>query len=220
MEIKGTKDGLLISLEDQDWSIAKKNLLEQITAKQEFFIGAQLILDVGNKILRTKEMKALREVLLEQKIVLKGILSESMVTRNSAESMGLITKIGKSNTIDLESMKPLDTVMAGESAVFIHRTMRSGFKVAYHGHVVIVGDVNPGAEIISSGSIIVWGRLRGTVHAGAEGDETAIVCALDLSPMQLRIATKIATTPQDGQEPKPEIARIKDNQIIAEPWQQ
>jgi septum site-determining protein MinC len=220
MEIKGTKDGLLISLEDQDWSIAKKNLLEQITAKQEFFIGAQLILDVGNKILRTKEMKALREVLLEQKIVLKGILSESMVTRNSAESMGLITKIGKPNTIDLEGMKPLDTVMAGESAVFIHRTMRSGFKVAYHGHVVIVGDVNPGAEIISSGSIVVWGRLRGTVHAGAEGDETAIVCALDLSPMQLRIATKIATTPQDGQEPKPEIARIKDNQIIAEPWQQ
>ncbi len=220
MEIKGTKDGLLISLEDQDWSIAKKNLLEQITAKQEFFIGAQLILDVGNKILRTKEMKALREVLLEREIVLKGILSESMVTRNSAESMGLITKIGKPNTIDLEGMKPLDTVMAGESAVFIHRTMRSGFKVAYHGHVVIVGDVNPGAEIISSGSIIVWGRLRGTVHAGAEGDETAIVCALDLSPMQLRITTKIATTPQDGQEPKPEIARIKDNQIIAEPWQQ
>lgn len=220
MEIKGTKDGLLISLEDQDWPIAKKNLLEQITAKQEFFIGAQLILDVGNKILRTKEMKALREVLLEREIVLKGILSESMVTRNSAESMGLITKIGKPNTIDLEGMKPLDTVMAGESAVFIHRTMRSGFKVAYHGHVVIVGDVNPGAEIISSGSIIVWGRLRGTVHAGAEGDETAIVCALDLSPMQLRIATKIAITPQDDQEPKPEIARIKDNQIIAEPWQQ
>lgn len=220
MEIKGTKDGLLISLEDQDWSIAKKNLLEQITAKHEFFIGAQLILDVGNKILRTKEMKALREVLLEREIVLKGILSESMVTRNSAESMGLITKIDKPSSIDLESMKPLDTLMAGESAVYIHRTMRSGFKVAYHGHVVIVGDVNPGAEIISSGSIIVWGRLRGTVHAGAEGDETAIVCALDLSPMQLRIATKIATTPQDGQEPKPEIARIKDNQIIAEPWQQ
>ncbi len=220
MEIKGTKDGLLISLDDQDWPIAKNNLLEQITAKHEFFKGAQLILDVGNKILRTKEMKALREVLLEQEIVLKAILSESMVTHNSAESMGLITKIGKPTTIDLESMKPLDTVMAGESAVFIHRTMRSGFKVAYHGHVVIVGDVNPGAEIISSGSIIVWGRLRGTVHAGAEGDETAIVCALELSPMQLRIAAKIATTPQDGQEPKPEIARIKDNQIIAEPWQQ
>jgi len=66
----------------------------------------------------------------------------------------------------------------------------------------------------------VWGHLRGTVHAGAEGDEGAVVCALDLSPMQLRIASNIATTPSDQEEPKPEIARIKAGQIIAELWKQ
>lgn len=101
----------------------------------------------------------------------------------------------------------------------IQRTMRSGFKVAYQGHVVVLGDVNPGAEIFASGSIIVWGRLRGTAHAGAEGDETAVVCALELTPTQLRIASKAATTPQDQEQLQPEIASIKDNQIIAEPWQ-
>jgi septum site-determining protein MinC len=116
-------------------------------------------------------------------------------------------------------MKPLDTVLAGEPAVMIHRTMRSGFKVAYQGHVVVLGDVNPGAEIVASGSIVVWGRLRGTVHAGADGDEAAVICALDLSPMQLRIASKIATSPQDSETPQPEIASIKEDQIIAEPWQ-
>jgi septum site-determining protein MinC len=82
-----------------------------------------------------------------------------------------------------------------------------------------LGDVNPGAEIVASGCVVVWGRLRGTVHAGAEGDETAVICALDLSPMQLRIASHVATAPQDNDKPQPEVASIKDDQIIAEPWQ-
>jgi septum site-determining protein MinC len=118
-----------------------------------------------------------------------------------------------------QKLKPLDTALSGEAAIFIRRTMRSGFKVAYQGHVIVLGDVNPGAEIIASGSVVVWGRLRGTVHAGAEGDLAAVVCALDLSPTQLRIASKITTTPQDHVDPKPEIASIVEDQIIAEPWQ-
>ena len=110
-------------------------------------------------------------------------------------------------------------MLPGEAAVMIHRTMRSGFKVAYQGHVVVIGDVNPGAEIIATGSVVVWGRLLGTVHAGAEGDETAVICALDLSPLQLRIAAKVAIAPKGNKDPKPEVASINGDQIVAEPWQ-
>jgi len=84
---------------------------------------------------------------------------------------------------------------------------------------VVIGDVNPGAEIIAGGDIVVWGRLRGVAHAGAAGDTAAVVCALDLSPTQLRIADSIAISPGRQREPRPEMARLKDGQIIAERWQ-
>ena len=83
----------------------------------------------------------------------------------------------------------------------------------------LYGDVNPGAEIIAGGSVIVWGRLRGMVHAGAGGDEKAIVCALDLAPTQLRIAGYISVSPQDKRrKPLPEIASVRQGRIVAEAW--
>ncbi|MCB2202750.1 septum site-determining protein MinC [bacterium] len=219
MEIKGTKDGILVNLEDQDWLDAKGELIEQIASRQDFFQGAQLVLDVGNNVLRAKELGRLRDMLSEKGVALSAIISRSIVTRETAQLLGLKAKLIKPPEKPTKKMKPLDTVLAGEAAVMIHRTMRSGFKVAYQGHVVVLGDVNPGAEIVASGSVVVWGRLRGTVHAGAEGDESAVICALDLSPMQLRIAAHVATAPQDNEKPQPEVAGVKNDQIIAEPWQ-
>jgi septum site-determining protein MinC len=80
--------------------------------------------------------------------------------------------------------------------------------------------VNPGAEIVAGGSVVVWGRLRGVVHAGANGNESATVCALDMNPTQLRIASFISVTPLRKGKPQPEIARVKDGQVVAEPWNQ
>ena len=219
MEIKGTKDGILVNLENQDWLEAKGDLVGQIDARLDFFNGAQLILDVGNNVLRAKELGELRDFLSEKGVLLSGIISQSIVTKETAQMLGMTTKLTKLVEKPVKKMKPLDTVIAGEAAVMIHRTMRSGFKVAYQGHVVVLGDVNPGAEIIASGSIVVWGHLRGMVHAGAEGDEEAVVCALDLSPMQLRIGSHVAVSPPESGKPQPEIASVKENQIIAEPWQ-
>ncbi len=219
MEIKGIKDGILVNLEDQDWDDAKDDLIKQIEEKEDFFLGARLILEMGNNVLRAKELGDLRDVLADKGVILSGISSLSLVTQQSANLLGLKTELTPHQDKSSIKMQPLDTVLAGEPAVMVHRTMRSGFKIAYHGHVVILGDVNPGAEIIASGCVIVWGRLRGTVHAGAEGDQEAVICALDLSPLQLRIASKAATTPNDEEKPQPEMASIKDDQIIAEPWQ-
>jgi septum site-determining protein MinC len=110
------------------------------------------------------------------------------------------------------------SVQSGEKAVLVRRTLRSGYSLQFAGHVVVIGDVNPGAEVIASGDVLVWGRLRGMVHAGAEGNEDAIVCALDLIPTQLRIAGQIAITPQRRGKPQPEMARLKDGQVVAEAW--
>jgi septum site-determining protein MinC len=87
------------------------------------------------------------------------------------------------------------------------------------GHVVVYGDVNAGAAIVAGGDVIVWGRLRGTVHAGAYGDENVVVCALDMVPMQLRIAGFITTSPDEKRhKPRPEVALIRDDQIVVEAW--
>jgi septum site-determining protein MinC len=106
----------------------------------------------------------------------------------------------------------------GEESLFVQRTLRSGHKVHFPGHVVVLGDVNPGAEIVAGGNVIVWGRLRGTVHAGAAGGEHAVVCALDLDPTQLRIGAQIAISPDRKGKPRPETALIRDGQLVAEPW--
>jgi septum site-determining protein MinC len=103
--------------------------------------------------------------------------------------------------------------------MWIQRTVRSGTRIEYAGNVVVLGDVNPGAEIIAGGSVVVWGRLRGVVHAGAEGDRNALVCALDLSPTQLRIANEVATTPGRESKAYPEQVLLKDGRLVAEPWQ-
>ncbi|MBK7894707.1 MAG: septum site-determining protein MinC [Anaerolineaceae bacterium] len=87
--------------------------------------------------------------------------------------------------------------LPAQGGLILKETLRSGRSIYHEGHVVVIGDVNPGAEIVASGDVIVWGRLRGLVHAGALGDETAVICALELTPTQLRIADQIAISPDE-----------------------
>ncbi|MFZ5596909.1 MAG: septum site-determining protein MinC [Bacillota bacterium] len=113
-----------------------------------------------------------------------------------------------------------DDVDGDENSILIRRTMRSGQKFYYDGNVIVMGDVNPGAEVVATGNVIVMGQLRGVVHAGAEGDESAIVIAFRLLPTQLRIANHI-TRPPDDEVPNitaPEIARIKNGVVTIESY--
>lgn len=111
--------------------------------------------------------------------------------------------------------------VSSRPTILVQRTLRSGQNINYDGNVVILGDVNPGAEVIASGHILVMGVLRGVVHAGASGDESATVTALVLNPTQLRISAHI-TRPPDGskvlQDNGAETARIKDNEVMIEKY--
>lgn len=102
--------------------------------------------------------------------------------------------------------------------LLVEGTLRSGQSVSFEGNVVILGDVNPGAQVTAGGNVIVMGVLRGMVHAGASGDEQAMIVAFRLRPTQLRIANHIARSP-DGEvfnPNQPEIARIRDGSVVIE----
>ncbi len=103
-----------------------------------------------------------------------------------------------------------------ESTTLYHTaTLRGGQALQHLGNIVVVGDVNPGAELVASGDILVFGALRGVAHAGAQGDALARVFAIDLSPTQLRIATFIAADAGDRKlgAREPEMACVHDDRI-------
>jgi septum site-determining protein MinC len=102
---------------------------------------------------------------------------------------------------------------------FLRKTIRSGQSINYPGNIVIVGDVNPGAEIYAAGNIIVLGTLRGVVHAGTNGNEKAIIAAIKLEPQILQIGDIVTRSPEDGAKPLyPEVAKVKNGSIIVEPY--
>lgn len=220
MQIKGIKDGLLITMGEGEWAEIETVLLAHVEEKAAFFQGARVALDVGNHILRAAELGLLRDRLSSKGITLWAVVSNSPVTEGTAQVLGLATRI--STPRPERTIKPLDTNLAGENAIFVHRTLRSGFKVSHHGHVIVLGDVNPGAEVIAGGSILIWGRLRGVVHAGADGDDSAVVCALEMQPTQLRIAGLLSTPPKVSRflrgKTEPEMARIENGVLVAVPW--
>lgn len=217
VQIKGIREGLLITLGEGGWDELRQALLAQLDEQANFMRGARLALDVGNRILRAADLGQLSKEMAERDLTLWAVLSESPTTERSAQSFGLATRLGKLRP-EPETITTEIAQQSGESAVLVRRTLRSGYSVQNAGHIVVIGDVNPGAEVVAGGDVIVWGRLRGMVHAGAQGDESAAVCALDLSPIQLRIAGQIALTPKRRGKPQPEMARLIDGQVVAEPW--
>lgn len=217
IQIKGLRDGLLVTLDDAPWQKQRTAFLAQVDAQPAFFKGARLALDVATQVLNVNDLVELRDQLSDRGIFLWAILSESPTTENSTQLLGLATRVSKPRP---QESRQFDVADLGEdTALFLSRTLRSGTRIEFAGHVVVLGDVNPGAEIVAEGNVIIWGRLRGMVHAGSKGNKNAIICALDLSPTQLRIADAASALLKPQQNPKPEIARINENGTLqAEFW--
>src|SRR3972149_4594796 len=95
IQIKGLRDGLLITIGNGEWAAIEAALLEQIHAQQSFFQGARIALDVGSQILRVNELVALRDRLSDRGVSLWAVLSESPTTEKTAQLLGLATRISK-----------------------------------------------------------------------------------------------------------------------------
>lgn len=214
--IKGIRDGLLVTLGGGDWKSLLAELETHLGKSAQFFKGARVALEVGSRELSAAEIEAARDLLASNEITLWAVVSESPVTQKAAQQLQLDTTLPARTTAVHEEQ--------GESgelpALLVHRTLRSGQSLRYAGHVVLLGDVNPGAEIVAGGDVVVWGKLRGTVHAGATGDESRVVCALELAPTQLRIGSLVARSPDERRRRRvrPEMASVSQNRIVVEPW--
>ena len=101
---------------------------------------------------------------------------------------------------------------------FHQGTLRSGEYLNSYGDLLILGDVNPGAKVSAVGNIMIWGKLLGVAHAGSTGNSKATISALQLRPVQLRIAEKVARGPEEkSQIGFAEQARIFFEEIVISP---
>lgn len=223
LTIKGTRNGLVINLPDtEELGDVLRHLETRLQATASFFRGGRVALQVGRRDLAKEDVERIGVLLDDQGVSLWSLCSQSEMTRSAAIEWGLETDpLQTAPPPTREDGHPaFDVSDQAGPAVLVRRTLRSGQKIEYPGDVTIIGDVNPGAEIIAGGSIVVWGKLRGTVHAGVLGDESAIICALSLFPTQLRIGNHIARSPESRppETKVPEIASVQNKEIVAELW--
>jgi septum site-determining protein MinC len=231
ISIKGIRDGLMVTLSSGELAPLVDRLAGRLAEQSEFFQGGRVALVVGERLMGPAEMEQISALLARHGMALWMVLSENEATQEAARKLQLGTRLPGSGSELVSSTAPTGegaellvvARIAGaeeQPGVLVRGALRSGRKVESAGHVVVIGDVNPGAEIIAGGDVIVWGKLRGLVHAGAYGDRTAVVGALELVPTQLRIAEFISVPPGGprDKDPVPEMASVRDGQIIAESW--
>lgn len=207
--LKGTREGLVLYLDPTaDFGLLMSELDKILEKSDQFLQGATVRCYAGKKKYAEDEHAALTKVLGQYRLEFAGWLTtEEVYVPGKAQSYATEEK----------EMRLWDEEVVGGSCLFVEHTLRSGKSVQFEGHVVVQGDVNPGAEIIATGNIVVLGSLRGVAHAGATGDRKASVSAYHLAPTQLRIADLVTRAPDDEADGRgPEIARIKDDQLIVE----
>ena len=239
ISIKGIPDGLLVNIGEGPFDHVVQMLDSEVASRRGFFSGSKVALKVGKRKLDSQAITRFKNLLASHSMELWAVLTENVETMDSARALELATRLPGSNVDldgntmrpDLESTfedarqlesragKPDISASIGDNCLLLRETLRSGRSIAHNANVVVIGDVNPGAEIIAAGNVIVWGMLRGLVHAGSHGDESAVICALGLVPTQLRIADYIAISPTEKQKNLvPEIAYVRDQQIVADAW--
>lgn len=194
LEIKGvTVPALLIKLDDgKSFEENLEELEEKLSSA--FFKGSVSILDLSNSDLSEEQIKKIEEILKKYNNRVLGYKTENKKPK-----------------------RKIPEITEKKSLKIINKTVRSGQRIEYDGDVLVIGDVNPDAYIVASGNVVVMGTLRGVVHAGANGDETAVVMALKLIPQQLRIGSFFTRSPDNPEMPEyPEKAYIENNQIVIE----
>ncbi len=151
-----------------------------------------VVLDAGDWSLTLPELRALQDRLRQQGLWLRRVESHCGETLVAAAALGLEAVPSGGHGADPAAEGPQ------EPGLTIHRgTLRSGDHLQVEGSVLLLGDVNPGARVSAGGHVLVWGRLRGIAHAGCCGDGDARIVALQLRPLQLRIAGVVARGPED-----------------------
>lgn len=209
VSVKGREDGLRIVVGEAEPAVLERSLRTQLERKAgQFFAGAPVVLEMPGASLDLSLVARLGKVVEQAGMCVATVVSSP----RASEARGRERE-----------RKPMPAAHGlASGGMLVTGTVRGGQRLVSDGTVVVMGDVNPGGEVRAGGSVIVWGRLRGFVEAGQagpEGPSTAVVCALDLAPTQLRIGAALARSPEDPDRvPLPEVARESEGRIVVEAW--
>ncbi len=177
--IKSNKQGITVILDDKiSFDELKSLVKEKFSQSSSFFGNADMALAFEGRDLSNDEQQQLLDVIDESTNMRIICVLDN---KNNA---------GNINTDALISDSFL--VNGNADGLFYKGTLRSGQVLESETSVIILGDVNPGGRVVAKGNVIVLGSLKGNVYAGASGNENSFVVALDMNPMQIKIADIIA----------------------------
>ena len=180
-----------------------------------------LELVVGAWPLTLRELRAITARAEEHGWELVALSSCNRHTLVAARGLGLEARYQEPPPSQGGETEPSEGSPQPGRQLTVHQgTLRSGDHLEAEGSLLVLGDVNPGARISAGAHVLVWGKLRGIAHAGHRGDQTARIVALQLRPLQLRIANAVARGPE-GLPPDgfAEEARLVDGVIQIDPAQ-
>jgi septum site-determining protein MinC len=246
--LRGKGLGLEIVLTEEDLDLALDELRARFALQPNFYRGSKATAVLGERVPSPEQFAALRTLLeefgialcalsggaevetfargegLEFTIPLAPQLSESAKSL-VADFAGARADIaarrlrGESSVRRAESREPQLRLVESVTTLYHTGTLRGGQALHHVGNLVVVGDVNPGAEVVATGDILVFGRLAGVAHAGAQGNEKARVYGLRLEPVQLRIGSRIAADDaSDSRSVQPEVAFVRGEHIVITPF--
>ncbi|MCL2415884.1 MAG: septum site-determining protein MinC [Defluviitaleaceae bacterium] len=218
---KGGKNGIIMIMDKvANFETIKEVLTAKIRDAHKFFGDAKTSISFKGKKLNEDQIIELINI----------IISETDLTINFVEDL-----TGNANFEMVREAKPppkpekypepehsvynhLSEKSYTETTRFQRGSLRAGQFIHHNGSVVLLGDINAGAQIIASGNIVVFGAIKGTAFAGSTGDTSCIVSALTMQPIQLRIANEITYfTPEMIKENQnkinPSYAFIMDDEI-------
>lgn len=171
-----------------------KHLLQ--TKEQSWQVGTNVCLVAKDRLLDARQLQTIAETLDDVKLSLLTVSTNRRQTAVAAATSGYSVQqqavaqpLIKAAT-DSEEISPL------ADPLYLQSTVRSGVEIRHPGTIIIFGDLNPGGKAIAAGDILVWGRLRGIAHAGAQGNTQCRITALQMEFTQLRIADAVARAPQ------------------------
>ena len=210
--IKNNKYGLIVILDgDLEFEALQEKVAEKFRASAKFFGETQIALCFqGRKLSQEEEMALVETITGNCRLQVISIVDEDETTEQAMKK-AVETQAEREGLMDLQDGR------------FYKGTLRSGQVLESETSIIILGDVNPGARVISKGNVVVLGAMKGNAFVGAAGNESAFVAALSMDPMQIRIGDVIARSSDKGQAKKkktedvPKIAYVEDGNIYIEP---
>ncbi len=195
------------------WTDIWQQLKQRLKAGERFWqpkTEVQLI--AFDRLLDTRQLQEIAQALLEVELQLTTVKTSRRQTAVATVTVGY--SVEQKLDITTLNQPPTEKVKPMSEPLYLQMTIRSGVEIRHPGTVVILGDLNPGGSIIADGDILVWGRLRGLVHAGAQGNSKSLIITLQMEPTLIRIAEQVARGPEKPPAQfYPEVAYITEQGI-------